>query len=72
MNQLTCINDYQQIIAQNIHYLNNNLVKLRTGLSAIIVPFSVLDNIMEAEQLNALAHQLQDLRVRITELRRYL
>ncbi|MFZ1809961.1 MAG: peptide chain release factor 2 [Candidatus Nitrotoga sp.] len=27
---------------------------------------------MEAEQLNALAHQLQDLRIRIIELRRYL
>ncbi len=28
--------------------------------------------IMEAEQLNAITHQLQDLRTRTTELRRYL
>ena len=29
-------------------------------------------HIMEAEQLNALTNQLQDLRTRTTELRRYL
>ena len=50
----------------------SRLLKLPAELSAIIAPFSALDNIMEAEQLNALTHQLQDLRVRIAELRRYL
>lgn len=48
------------------------LLKLPAELSAIIAPFPHSTILMEAEQLNALTHQLQDLRVRITELRRYL
>ncbi|CAH1385286.1 hypothetical protein NTGM5_10168 [Candidatus Nitrotoga sp. M5] len=47
-------------------------LKLRAELSDIITTFSALDNIMEAEQLNTITHQLQDLRARSTELRRYL
>jgi hypothetical protein len=32
----------------------------------------ISDNIMEAEQLNSLSNQLQDLGLRSAELRRYL
>jgi len=44
------------------------------NVCAIIALFSVLDkdNTMEAEQLNALSNQLQDLSLRSAELRRYL
>jgi hypothetical protein len=42
------------------------------GVTGIIASFSAHDNIMEIEQLNALANQLQDLGLRSAELRRYL
>ncbi|MDP2144471.1 MAG: hypothetical protein Q8J80_10140 [Gallionella sp.] len=43
-------------------------------VEGIITPLSVSasDNIMEAEQLNAISNQLQDLGLRSAELRRYL
>jgi hypothetical protein len=43
-------------------------------VEGIIAPLSVSasDNIMDAEQLNAISNQLQDLSLRSAELRRYL
>ena len=41
-------------------------------LACIIAAFAARDNIMEAEQLNALTNQMQDLRSRTAELRGYL
>lgn len=42
------------------------------AVCAIITAFPARDNTMEAEQLNAITHHLQDLRARAGELRRYL
>lgn len=47
-------------------------IKLKVELSDIITAYPHSSPPMESEQLNALTHQLQDLRVRSNELRRYL